>query len=245
MISNRWVRRETFLKLNSSETIRGGRAILPILVGILPFAVVFGFLMRQSNLSPFQSAFFALGLIAGASQIATVHLHAAGAPTIIIVATAVAINMRYAMYSLSMEPLMRKEPWWKRLFSAFIVSDQSYAFTMAEAESNPENPDIMSFFLGAAVTLYIVWEIGILTGYTIGAVIPSGIPLDFAIPLVFMSLLIPHLKDRGRNLSAITAGGAAIFLAPLLPLQSGLLAALLVGIAAGFLYETKAGRNGA
>lgn len=231
------------MKLSSPETLRGARAIVPILVGILPFAVVFGFLMRQSDLSPFQSAFFALGLLAGASQIATVHLHAAGAPIFIIVATAVAINMRYAMYSLSMEPLIREEPWWKRLFSAFIVSDQSYAFTMAEAESNPENPDITSFFLGAAVMLYIVWEIGILTGYTIGAVIPSGVPLDFAIPLVFMSLLIPHLKDRGRNLSALTAGVAAIFLAPLLPLQSGLLAALIVGIAVGFLYESKCGGN--
>lgn len=233
--------RDISLKIKSPETLRGAQAIAPILVGILPFAVVFGFLMRQTGLTPFQSAFFALSLLAGASQIATVHLHAAGAPIFIIVATAVAINARYAMYSLSMEPLIRKETWWKRLFSAFIVSDQSYAFTMAEAESNPENTDITSFFLGAAIMLYLIWEIGILTGYTLGAVIPSGVPLDFAIPLVFMSLLIPHLKDTGRNLAALSAGVAAIFLAPLLPLQSGLLAALLVGIAAGFLFEQKRG----
>lgn len=226
------------MKINSPETLRGARAITPILVGILPFAVVFGFLMRQTGLTFWQSTFFAVSLIAGASQIATIQLYAAGTPLLVIVATAVAINMRYAMYSLSLEPLLRAEPWWIRLFSAFIVSDQSYGFTMAEAESNPANPDMPSFFLGAALGIYAFWELGILLGFTLGTVIPAGIPIDFAIPLVFMTLLVPHLKDRPRIAAAVISGFSAIILVPVLPLQSGLLAALLIGIAGGVTLET-------
>ncbi len=231
------------MKINSHETLRGARAILPIMVGILPFAVVFGFLMRQTGLSFLQSAFFAVGLIAGASQIATVHLYAAGAPFAIIVLTAVAINMRYAMYSLSLEPLFREESWCTRLFSAFIVSDQSYGFTMAEAEANPENPSMANFFLGASVMLYAMWELGIFVGFTLGSVIPPGLPLDFAIPLVFMTLLVPHLADSPRICAAVLSGLSAVILVPILPLQSGLLAALMIGICAGFVMETFQGRS--
>ena len=234
------------MKFRSPETLRGARAITPILVGIFPFAVVFGLMMRQSGLTFLQSAFFALSLIAGAAQIATIHLYATGAPLLIIVATAVAINMRYAMYSLSLEPLLRSEPWWVRLFSAFIVSDQSYGFTVAEAESNPANPDMPSFFLGAAVGIYVFWELGILLGFTLGTAIPSvptGLTLDFAIPLVFMTLLVPHLKDRPRIAAAAVSGFSAIILVPIMPLQSGFLAALVIGIAAGVIFETMQGKR--
>ncbi|MBN1332688.1 MAG: AzlC family ABC transporter permease [Synergistales bacterium] len=220
------------------EFFRGGRSVMPILIGLMPFAVVFGFAMKDASMTGPQSTFFSLSLLAGASQLAAVHLYAAKTPALIIIATVIAINLRYSMYSLSLQDLFQKRSFGERLFAAFIVSDQSYAFTMTEVEKNPQNSLITFFFLGASVCIYMTWLAGIFLGYNLGTIIPAGLSLDFAIPLVFMSLLIPHLKGRDRQISALSGAVAAIILVPVLPLNSGLLVAMITGICCGMAYSS-------
>jgi len=222
---------------------RGGISVLPILLGVFPFSLVLGFAMKESGLSPLQSASFAASVLAGTAQLATVQLYAAATPGVLIVITALVINLRYAMYGLSMEPLVRHTSIPVRIFYAYIMSDQSYAFTMAEAEEHPGHPHITSFFLGASLVLYVFWQGGIALGYLLGSVIPSWLPLDFTIPLVFLSLLMPHLKDGKRRFAAGAAALGALVMVPLLPLQTGLLAAILTGMGGGILYEFFASRN--
>lgn len=221
------------------EPLRGARAVLPILVGIIPFALVLGFIMRQTGRTAAESGFFSFSLIAGTSQVATVHLFAAGAPFLVIVATAIMINMRYAMYSLSLVPLLEGEPWWKRLLCAYVISDQSYAFTMAEVENNPDNGNIPGFLIGASLGVFLPWAAAIAVGYHAGSIIPASLPLDFTIPLVFTALLAPQLKDRPRIGAALIAAAGAIVLVPAMPLQLGFLTALLFGVGAGLLLDRK------
>ena len=220
-----------------AEALRGARSVLPILVGIIPFAIVLGFIMKQTGRTAFESGFFSLSLIAGTSQMATVHLFSSQAPFLVIVATAVMLNMRYAMYSLSLVPLLAHEPWWKRLLCAYVISDQSYAFTMAEVEKERAGLDVTTFLIGASLGIFLPWAAGILIGYRAGAIIPASLPLDFTIPLVFMALLAPQLKDRGRIGTALVAALAALVLVPTMPLQLGFLTALLLGVVAGVLLD--------
>ncbi|HOO63622.1 MAG TPA: AzlC family ABC transporter permease [Synergistaceae bacterium] len=224
---------------------RGAKSVLPILLGVFPFSLVLGFAMKETGLSPLQTVSFAASVLAGTAQLATVQLYAEAAPGILIVLTALTINLRYAMYGLSMEPLVREKSILTRIFYAYIMSDQSYAFTMAEAEEHPSEQHITWFFLGASLVLYFFWQTGIGLGYVLGSVIPSWLPLDFTIPLVFMSLLVPHLKGSKRQFAAGTAALASLVLVPLLPLQSGLLASILIGMGSGILYEkhTKASKK--
>jgi predicted branched-subunit amino acid permease len=66
--------------------------------------------------------------------------------------------------------------------------------------------------------------------------VPPEWSLDFAIPLVFMALLLPAVKDRGTRRAAVVAGLAAVALIGL-PLNLGLLAAAMLGISAGVISE--------
>ncbi len=211
------------------------RYIVPILIGVIPFAVVLGFAMKRAVLSLPQGAFFALSMLGGTAQLASVQLYAENSPALIIITTALIINLRYSMYSLSLYPILRERTFAERLFAAFIVSDQSYAFTMAEAETNPNNSALPSFFFGASAMVFLVWVGSIFLGFNVGTFIPPELSLDFAIPLVFMSLLIPHLKGRDRMISAAAAALASALLVHALPLHSGLLAAILIGIGAGVI----------
>jgi predicted branched-subunit amino acid permease len=82
----------------------------------------------------------------------------------------------------------------------------------------------------------MTWQVSSVLGVFIGSGVPPEWSLDFAIPLVFMALLFPAVKDRGTRLAAVVAGLAAVALIGL-PLNLGLLAAAMLGISAGVISE--------
>jgi predicted branched-subunit amino acid permease len=78
--------------------------------------------------------------------------------------------------------------------------------------------------------------------------VPASWALDFTLPLVFIALLIPMLRERPGLAAAITAGLAATIgfrwsygLNLLIPALSGLAAALLV--AAAWPQDSEAAAN--
>lgn len=226
-----------------NEFFRGARSAVPISIGIIPFALVLGLAVREAGLTGAQGSFFSLSMLAGTAQLAAIQLYAAKASAVVIILTAMIVNLRYSMYSLSLYSILKDRSFPERLFAAFCVSDQSFAVTMAEAEGNPENHFIPAFFFGASLMIFIVWVCGIFFGYSLEKLIPAALSLDFAIPLVFIYLLIPQLKGRDRQISALTGAVASVILVPRLPLQTGLLAAILIGIGAGMAAGALIGEN--
>ena len=76
-------------------------------------------------------------------------------------------------------------------------------------------------------------------GIFVGGQIPASNLLDFILPLVFIALVVPALKDRAGVAAAVAAGLVGL-LAFGLPYKTGLMLAALIGILAGLLVE---GRN--
>ena len=229
------------------EFFRGARSGVPLMIGVIPFGLVLGLAAREAGLTTVQSVFFSTALLGGTAQLASVQLYGAQASAVVVIATAIIINLRYSMYSLSLFPILKERSFPERLFAAYCVSDQSYAVTMAEYERAPDNRFLSTYFLGTSLAIFSVWVCSILAGYNLGTVIPPELSLDFTIPLVFMSLLIPHLKGWDRQISALVGGLVAVILVPRLPLQSGLLASILLGIgagiAAGFFKKSECSRG--
>jgi predicted branched-subunit amino acid permease len=73
----------------------------------------------------------------------------------------------------------------------------------------------------------------------LGTAIPDEWSLDFAIPLVFLALVVPTIKDRGTGAAAAMAALVAV-IAVDMPFNSGLLTAAAAGIVAGLLVEGRA-----
>ena len=94
------------------------------------------------------------------------------------------------------------------------------------------------FYLGGGVTLWLTWQTSTAVGVFMGANVPSGLSLDFAIPLVFMVLLVPALRDRAHVIAAVT-GGLVATLAADMPLHLGIVAGALSGIAAGMMSDPR------
>jgi len=98
------------------------------------------------------------------------------------------------------------------------------------------------FFLGSAISMYTTWQVSTLIGLLAGQQIPDPLSwgLDFALPVTFIGMLIPLLKDKPTLIATMVAGLTAVF-AHGLPHQLGLMVAALAGILAGIVAERVGG----
>ena len=177
-------------------------------------------------------------VFAGASQLATVQLIAEGALPAIVVLTALTINLRMMMYSASLAPHFQHLGARWRAGLAFLLVDQNYALSINRYQ-RPDGgfePHGHWYYLGAGALLWVTWQSATAVGVFLGAGIPDDWSLEFAIPLLFMVLLIPSLRDRAHVVAALVGGSVAVA-GTGLPLKLGIVAGALCGIAAGYAFE--------
>jgi 4-azaleucine resistance transporter AzlC len=220
------------------EFLKGTRDETPILLGVIPFGLIYGALAMSSHLSIPAAQAMSSVIFGGSSQYVAAQLIAAGTSGVVIVMVVFVINLRHALYSASVAPhLKHLNPFWKMLL-AYLLTDEAYAVTISHY--NREEPSLHKhwYFLGAGLTLWISWQISTAVGILIGAQLPQNWPLGFVLPLTFIALVVPALKDRASILSAVVAGLVGL-LAVGFPLKTGLLAAALIGIVTGLWIERR------
>ncbi len=220
---------------SAGDVWAGVRDVSPLLLGIAPFALVAGIAAVDAGLGLAEAVGMSLIVFAGASQLAAIDLIGSGAPIAVVVGTAVVINLRVVMYSASIAPHFADYGRRLRAGLAYVLTDQAYAVALAEFESNPERSR-WRYYLGAGVALWVVWQIGTVVGVVVGAGVPDAWGLTFAVPLVFLALLVPTLKDRPTTAAGV-GGGVVSVVAAGVPLNLGLIVGAVSGIAVGLLTE--------
>jgi predicted branched-subunit amino acid permease len=229
------------MRLPPPDFRRGVGDVAPVLVGNVPFALIAGAAAVQADLSPAVAVGFSALVFAGASQLAAIELVAQGAPPAVVVLTAAVINVRMVMYSASLAPYFRELPTRVRAVCAYLLTDPAYALSLATFRDR--DADVLWYYLGAASPIWVVWMVGTVVGALVGRGIPDSWGLGFAVPLVFLGLLAPTLRDRPSMLAG-AVGGVVATLAAGVPLNLGLLVGATAGIAAGVLGERRVGVAG-
>ncbi len=90
--------------------------------------------------------------------------------------------------------------------------------------------------------MWVTWQPAAILGVFLGSRASEGWSLDFVLPLTFIALVLPAIKDRTTVTVALSAGGTAVFAAAM-PLNLGLIAAALVGVLGGLVAENVTGRR--
>lgn len=225
---------------NAGAFLAGIRAQAPILLGIIPFGMIYGIAALEAGLSPAVAIGMSVIVLAGSSQFIAAQLFAAGAPGLIIVLTTFIVNLRHMLYSASVAPYTRHLPRRWKFILPFGLTDEVYAVVITHFRQ--QDPAALRggrdhwFFLGAGFTLWSSWVGSSIVGVLLGASVPAGWSLDFALALTFIALLIPTLEDRPTVAAALLAGITAV-VARDLRYNLGLVLAVLVGIGAGVLAE--------
>lgn len=215
----------------------GARDLSPILVGVIPFGLVTGAAVAEAGFGLAEAVGMSTLVFAGAAQLAATTLAGEGTPALIVILTALVINARHIIYSTSIAPVLEPDAGRKLPLLGYLLIDQSYGITMTKG-LHREDVSIVPYFVGSGLMLWTAWQITNVIGVLAGSFVPASWSLDFAVPLVFLAMLVPALKTRADTEAAVVSGVSAVVLIPLLPLQTGLLAAILIGMTWGaFRHE--------
>ncbi|WP_440988805.1 AzlC family ABC transporter permease [Haloarchaeobius baliensis] len=213
----------------------GARAVLPALPANVPFGLVVGVAAANLGLHPVTALWTAALLFAGAAQLAMIELLARDAPVVVAVLTAIVVNLRYAMYSAGLAPYVRSVSRGWRLVLSFFLLDVTYALSLPTFRAD-ETVDRRAYYLGIAVPLWLTWSLSVGVGASLGTGLPPGWHLEFAIPLLFLALLVPNVRDRGGVVAAVVGGvGAVAGLG--IPFDLGLVVAALAGVGIGLVAD--------
>jgi len=223
-------------KTRTQEFWTGVRDEAPILLGVIPFGLVFGALAISAHLSTLASQAMSSIIFAGASQIIAAQLVATGTSGLVILMVVFVVNLRHALYSASIAPHLKdlKTGW--KLLLAYLLTDEAYAVAITHYNQEGDAHYWHWYTFGAGLTLWSSWQLSTAVGIFIGAQIPSNWPLDFVLPLTFIALVVPAIKDRAGLGAAVVAGVVGL-LATNFPYKTGLLAAALLGIVTGLVLE--------
>lgn len=217
---------------------KGFRDGLPFVIPIIPFGTLFGVLAADNGADAVQALAFSITVFAGGAQFAALQLMQDGAPILIVLASALAVNLRLVMYSASLTPYLGAAPLWQRAIAAFVTVDQSYtrAIVKFEKEPNMTVPQRMAYFFGLISPLTPFWLLCTYLGAVLGARIPDSWALDFALPITFLAMIGPMMRTSAHVVAALVAIAVAL-LAVDVPFNLGLLIAGFAGMVAGAQAE--------
>jgi predicted branched-subunit amino acid permease len=221
--------------LDREDFLGGAVDAVPTLPANVPFGFVAGAAAVDAGFTDAQAVAMSGLIFGGASQLAAIELLNEGAPLLVVVLTAVVVNLRYVMYSAAIAPYFRGfTAGWRAFASQFIV-DTTFAVAVTEYERD-ETTDRLSYYLGEVATIYVGYVVGTAVGVFAGDLVPDGLQLDFAVPLLFLALLVPSITDEATTAAAAVGGFAAVAAAGL-PMNLGIAAAATAGIGAGVLTD--------
>lgn len=216
----------------------GIRDGLPFLIVIVPFGMLFGVLASEAGWSLTEVMAMTILVIAGASQFTALQLLSEHAPLVIAIATALAVNLRLAMYSASLAQHIGATPPLARMLAAYFLTDQTYGVSMNRLALGPGMTprERLAHFFGGAVPVCLPWYFATWLGAALGNAIPPAFALDFAVPITFIAIVGPGLRTLPQAAAALVSVVVALALA-FLPYNLWLLAAAVAGMATGALKE--------
>lgn len=217
----------------------GVRALSPMLLGVVPFGLIYGVLASGAGMPAWLACAMSAIVFGGASQMILTQLWSAGTPAILIAVTVAMVNLRHALYSATIAPALAPLPKrWKALI-AYLLTDEAFAAMSRRLGDAPEQVRYRHwFFFGAGFSLWASWQLSTLAGVLVGAQVPRDWPLDFFLPLTFIAIIVPGLKHRSHLAAALVAAALAVVCFAF-PHKLGLMVAAFGGIAAGMFLRRR------
>jgi len=213
---------------------RGVIDALPLFVPAIPFGLVIGLAITNTGMNPFVGWSGSWLIFGGAAQLTLITLLGGGVAVAAAVGTALVVNARHLMYSAALAPTFQRQPRWFRWFGPYLLVDQLFALATIRLEDEPDS--FRTYYLAAGALFWILWSVVVAVGLLLGPVVPEEWNLEFAIPILFIGLLVLGIEHWPELVAALVGAGVT-YLAAGLPSRTGLLVGAFVGMIAGFVAE--------
>ena len=221
-----------------SEFLDGLKDTTPLVIGAIPFGIIFGALSVASGLSPAATQAMSAFVFAGSAQFIAVGLVASGTNPLVIIVTTLVVNLRHLLYGVRLGPHVGRLPQRWLLPLGFWLTDETFVVTDNRYEAPDNSAYKHWYFFGSAVFMYANWQVSTFIGLWAGQAIPDPTSwgLDFAMVVTFIGMLVPLVKNR-PVLAAVLVSGIVSVMANPLPNKLSLILAPVAGILAGLMTE--------
>lgn len=226
-----------------SDLWRGVLAIAPLWPGVVAFGSAFALTARAAGFSSIETQALSLFVFAGSAQLAIVSLFSDGAGVVAILLTVLVLNLRHVLYALSLDRLLPRPSWLPRPLLACFLTDEAYGFTIRRAAEGQgaRRRGIEPYYLGAALSLFVLFNLATLCGLLFGALLPDPqrMALAFIFPLTFLALLVPLLSTRRSLVVVAVAASSALCLSTVLDSGPTIVGATLLAAGLGAALDLR------
>jgi|TARA_B110000196_G_C21038250_1_gene611125 4-azaleucine resistance transporter AzlC len=223
--------------LRRTEFYSGIKSVFPILIGVIPFGLIFGILGLEAGFTSVQTLLMSSIIFAGASQVVFVQLFSSGALPVITILSVGIINLRHFLYSAAISKHLAHLPIKWKIPLAYLLTDEAFAVSIKRMSGEEDSKFSHYYLLGSGITLWLTWQVSTLSGILLEKTIPEELNLGFAIPLVFLALIAPDvIKYRSHAICALSAGTFAIIFHNL-PLNLWIIVSAIIGLLVGAIIN--------
>lgn len=241
MLSFKNATTELTYSIEFREFVRGLKTSIPMLLGIIPFALVLGTQAAQKGFSALEVPLLTGLNFAGGSEFAIIEVWTQPPQLLFLILITFLVNSRHILMGASLAPYIRHLPNRKALPLLFFMCDESWALSITDShKQNPRNPYpgfSVFFYIGLCFALYVMWVVfttmGVGIGSFLGDVTKFG--FDMAFPAVFLVLLRGMWKGFKPALPWLISLIAAALAYYYLPKGWYVLIGSISGIIAAFL----------
>ncbi len=181
------------MKIKNAEFSSGISAGLPICLGYISVAFVFGIYAVEAGLTPVESLLVSMFNLTSAGQFAAVPIFASLGSLSELALSQAVINLRYALMSVSLSQKFDSKisPVYRFVF-AFCNTDEIFAVATSKKGFVSK-----SFMFGLALLPYLGWSIGTVAGAVAGNILPEQVisALGCAIYAMFIAIVLPEAKS--------------------------------------------------
>ncbi|QGT99236.1 AzlC family protein [Candidatus Syntrophocurvum alkaliphilum] len=228
--------------MNNRELIEGIRDSFPVVLGYMPLGFAFGVLANEVGLTVFQATLMSILCFTGAGQYIAIGLLSAGGAIITIIAANFLVNLRYLLFATSLVPFIKNIPTTKASLLTYGLTDETYAVAINRYQ---EKEATASYMAGLNITSHISWISSTFFGAMLGTLITNTdkIGLNFALPAMYICLLVLLIKRRSDVYVALFTAGLCLVIAYFIPGTmtnlSNIIVATLVGATLGMLIRER------
>jgi len=197
---------------------------LPLFIPALPFAFVFGVVVAEAGIPQWLGWSSSPIIFGGAIQVTLLTLIGEGASVAAAVSAALIVGARHMLYSVTLAPKFQNQPGWFRWIGSYVLIDQ--VFVLSQIKPIDEPIAFRRYFLSAGFTFWTLWMTCTALGVVLGPAIPPEWGVEFAAPVLFISLMMAA-SDRRDKLVAAGLAMIITYLSAGLPNRVGILIAVI------------------
>jgi predicted branched-subunit amino acid permease len=197
----------------------GARMCGAMVPGTVVFAAAYGTLAAQKGLTFSETVLMSALVYGGASQLVGLEVwtnpFTLWSVLSLAIVTAI-VNARFILMGATLRPWFGALPQWQAYASLNGTVDATWLIAVRYRAGGGSD---CSVFVGAAITLWVVWVGSAVPGYLLGAFIadPKRFGFDLILPIFFAAMFVPLWRGARRAIGWVIAGAVALAVSYVIP----------------------------